>query len=163
MDYINPENVISPQKKVSNVQVIFDGVETGLSLARLELEGDPAIGIRWNGGPSNLGTPQSHGNPTWFILPKEFDAPLLQTCLQQQINQNLAEGYLQMAADTEREQEAYVWSESLVWKRGSWQSNDSSEQNFLYPFDILLQVSEYTTDSKVEFVAEVYAMLADGQ
>ncbi len=36
-------------------------------------DGDFAVGIRWNGKlGEGVGSPQSRGLPTWFILPRPF-------------------------------------------------------------------------------------------
>lgn len=80
MDYIDPRTVLTPRGTITELAVIYDGGEHGWSLARMKWEGDPIIAMRWNGGrpkqipPSNkpsIGTPQSRGYPTWFVLPKE--------------------------------------------------------------------------------------------
>lgn len=38
-------------------------------------EGAPALGIRWF--DDGVGTPSSHGNPTWFVIPDELRGALL--------------------------------------------------------------------------------------
>jgi len=57
------------------LEVIYDGKEHGWSLARMNWEGEPIIGMRWNGGSESgipsIGNPQSRGKPTWFVLPEE--------------------------------------------------------------------------------------------
>jgi hypothetical protein len=73
--------VNSPKASISNLLVLYDGGEynpsnpwwTGWSLAQFDWQGCPALGIRWNGsdltGDSHIGSPQSRGVPTWFVLP----------------------------------------------------------------------------------------------
>ena len=54
-----------------------ESVWAGWSLARMLWDGYPAVGVRWNGSSDWVGTPQSRGLPTWFILPD----PLAQLAL----------------------------------------------------------------------------------
>jgi hypothetical protein len=77
--YVAPHTVLSPKASVSDLHVIFDGGIydddspawgwTGWSLATMLWDGDPAVGVRWNGEGDWVGTPSSRGLPTWFILP----------------------------------------------------------------------------------------------
>lgn len=71
MSYINPDLVRSPKSKVSDLEVIKDTGEDGWSLAKLKWEGKQVLAVRWNGNSENVGTPQSRGLPTWFILPDD--------------------------------------------------------------------------------------------
>lgn len=82
--YINPADVISPKDLISNVEVLFDGGNESFSMARLTWYGtDGCYAMRWNvsnreldneqkanGNIPCIGLPQSHGHPTWFILPE---------------------------------------------------------------------------------------------
>jgi len=79
MPYFDPRMVISPKISVekNSVRVLHDGREweendkwRGWSVAELVWDGQPAVGIRWNGDGENVGNPQSRGVPTWFILPE---------------------------------------------------------------------------------------------
>jgi len=83
MGYQNPGQVKSPKGAVSHLRVLYDGGEQsaaardweGWSVAELEWYEQPVLACRWNGSSSNgdvsdVGNPQSRGNPTWFILPK---------------------------------------------------------------------------------------------
>jgi hypothetical protein len=74
MGYCDPKTVQGPKKHVSNVRVIYDGGEWGSSVAESAWDGEPNVGIRWNGSDNEqpLGHPQSHGNPVWFQVPAEF-------------------------------------------------------------------------------------------
>lgn len=70
MAYIDPRMVLSPKGRVENLAVIFDGGEGSYSVARMDWDGEPRLGVRWNGGDGEgLGNPQSRGIATWFILP----------------------------------------------------------------------------------------------
>ncbi len=75
MSYIEPDMVLSPKARVNNIRVLFDGGENEWSAVELEWDGEPAIGLRWNGGTNSQspnGNPQSRGVPTWFIVPDEI-------------------------------------------------------------------------------------------
>jgi hypothetical protein len=117
--YHDPKTVLSPKDKVSSVEVVFDKgpVEFSWSVARLKWEGSPAVGIRWNGDSGNSkGTPQSRGNPAWFIVPEELEEAVLNAARDsdRETQAALAEGYRQMAADRAREAEAEEWVEGLI-------------------------------------------------
>jgi hypothetical protein len=83
MGHQNPNQVKSPKGAVSHLRVIYDGGEQmadsskwgGWSVAELEWYEEPTMACRWNGSTANrevseIGNPQSRGNPTWFIIPK---------------------------------------------------------------------------------------------
>lgn len=117
--YHDPKTVSSPKSKVSSVEIIFDKgpVESSWSVARLKWEGSPAVGIRWNGDSINsIGTPQSRGNPAWFIVPVELEEAVLNAAKdsEKETQTALAEGYRRMAADRARETEAEEWAEALI-------------------------------------------------
>jgi len=119
MAYISPETVQSPKGRVADINVIYDkGPSTqSWSIAKLKWDGDDAIGIRWNGDEEHLvGTPQSRGKATWFIVPKEIVDAVVSaaTTLHLQKSESLLAGYREMAADREREAEAEAWSEALI-------------------------------------------------
>lgn len=83
--YFNPLTVTSPQRQISNVEVLFDGgvnEDCPYSIARVTYGGEDKIAIRWNvselewdnpdkksGKIRCIGVPNSRGYPTWFILP----------------------------------------------------------------------------------------------
>jgi hypothetical protein len=86
MGYQNPGHVKSPKGAVTHLRVLYDGGEQiaaagewgGWSVAELEWYEEPVMACRWNGSTSNaevseIGNPQSRGNPTWFILPKPLE------------------------------------------------------------------------------------------
>jgi hypothetical protein len=75
MSYTKPENVLTPKGSISNLEVLYDGGENSWSLASMKWDGVDVLGMRWNGGSNNgtpsVGTPQSRGYPTWFVVPEE--------------------------------------------------------------------------------------------
>jgi len=85
MNYIDPQNVISPRDCVSNVEVLYDGGADSVSLAKIAWEGKDCFAIRWNvakrewndpkkqeGIKQCVGMPTSRGYPVWFVLPEEM-------------------------------------------------------------------------------------------
>lgn len=77
----DPKEVVSPKSRLTGpIEVIAehrkeDERALPYSVARFKWERVPAVGIRWDGDPDNpndVGTPQSRGLPTWFILPAEL-------------------------------------------------------------------------------------------
>jgi len=120
MSYVDPKNVLSPKNLVSDVKIIFNTGpgKDSWSVAKLMWNGQPTIGIRWNGQgeDSGVGNPQSRGNPTWFIVPEQLAPHVLEEAesLAKKSSRSLVAGYREMAADQEREAEAQEWSEGLV-------------------------------------------------
>lgn len=117
--YHDPNTVLSPKDRVQALEVVYDAgpVEKSWSVARLLWENSPAVGIRWNGDKDNKkGTPQTRGNPTWFIVPPELEDAVLAAVNETRAARQaeLAEGYRMMAADRKREAEAEEWMEALV-------------------------------------------------
>jgi hypothetical protein len=120
MPYVDPNTVQSPRGLVEDIHVVYDKGPTELSwsIAQLMWDKKPAVGIRWNGDVDKPGSgqPQSRGNATWFIVPSEIADALVETAksLSKDEHRTLIEGYRAMAADSEREAEAMVWSEALL-------------------------------------------------
>jgi hypothetical protein len=114
--YCDPTTVQGPKKRVSNVHVVYDGGPDGCAVAKLDWDGEPGVGIRWNGNPeeSPLGNPQSRGNPVWFLVPPEFEDLVLERARALAPESDLDAGYRDMAADAEREREALEWSNALI-------------------------------------------------
>jgi hypothetical protein len=84
--YTDPKDVTSPQVSVSKVRPVLDAGEWDYSVALLQWEKQPAVGIRWNGGSEEgekiqPGNPQSRGLPIWFIVPEPFELAILETVL----------------------------------------------------------------------------------
>ena len=76
MTYIPPETVTSPKKSLSaEPRVLYNGGPGHWSAASLEFRGRERLALRWNGkdGEAGIGNPQSHGKPTWFVIPEELD------------------------------------------------------------------------------------------
>lgn len=115
MSYETPDHVQGPRKSVSNVRVIYDGGEDDAAIAQLDWNGEPGVGMRWNGNDERpLGNPQSRGHPVWWLVPPEFQEAILARVNELTPESPLAAGYREMAADSEREQEAEEWSELLL-------------------------------------------------
>ncbi len=83
MPYVDPNLVVSPKVNWSLIKVLRNGEVHGqgdadAALAVGKWDGDDGRGpqsvlaMRWNGSNSRatgVGTPQSRGLPTWFIVP----------------------------------------------------------------------------------------------
>lgn len=117
MAYVEPATVVAPRASIRSVDVLYNAGPGGWSVARLEWEGEERLGIRWNGadGPG-VGNPQSRAVPTWFVLPDELTAVVLQAVEELSMAQDggLLDGYREMARDKTREAEARSWSEGLM-------------------------------------------------
>ncbi|WP_281111401.1 hypothetical protein [Providencia rettgeri] len=77
MPYIRPEDVISPKVHWKEGHtVLLDTGSGGWSVADGSWDGKPCLGLRWNGidGEDTIGSPQSRGKPTWWIVPSELEA-----------------------------------------------------------------------------------------
>ena len=71
MPHTNPQDVISPRTKWRLLKVLYDGGEDGWAAAEGTWDGEPVVGIRYNGNPDKpLGHPISNSRPVWFILPE---------------------------------------------------------------------------------------------
>ena len=117
--YHDPKTVLSPKDRVKSVEVVFDAgpVDASWSVARLNWDDSPVVGIRWNGDQtSTKGLPQARGNPAWFILPEDIADAVLDKAkeLKRKEAESLLDGYRQMAADQEQEAEAEEWTEGLI-------------------------------------------------
>jgi hypothetical protein len=84
---IPASTVLSPRNSIRALHVVFDGGLwdannpnwSGWSVVMLTWEGRPAVGMRWNGVvDETVGSPQSRGLPTWFILPEPFGEMILE-------------------------------------------------------------------------------------
>jgi hypothetical protein len=75
--YTDPATVLSPKGSVENLRILHSTGEGGWSVAALDWEGEPKVGVRWNGHARNpIGNPQSRGIATWFLMPDEL-APVV--------------------------------------------------------------------------------------
>ena len=116
MSYVRPESVQGPKRRVSNVRVVYDAGPDEGAVCELDWDGEPGVAIRWNGGSDDrpLGNPQSRGNPTWFLVPVEFQEVVLQRARELAPESDEEAAYRAMAADTEREAAALDWSNALI-------------------------------------------------
>ena len=115
-DYCDPRTVNGPKSHVANVHVIFDGGADDCAVAELYWDGEPSVGIRWNGNITDqpLGSPQSRGHPFWFRVPEDFAEAVLQRARELAPETELDAAYREMANNVEREREAAEWSEALI-------------------------------------------------
>jgi hypothetical protein len=74
MGYRTPESVVSPKKRWELQNVLCNTGQGGWSVAEGLWDGEHVLAMRWNGDDEsgNHGNPQSHGNPTYFIIPQEL-------------------------------------------------------------------------------------------
>jgi hypothetical protein len=120
MSYISPETVCSPKGAVDDVRVVYDKgpQDQSWSVAKMLWKGQEAVGMRWNGNTDDtgIGTPQSRGIATWFIVPPEIADAVLEAAakLEKGKDRAIMEGYRAMAADRDREEEASAWSEAMI-------------------------------------------------
>jgi hypothetical protein len=118
MAYVEPTTVLSPRSSIRSVDVIYNTNGGGWSVARIRWEDSESLGIRWNGSDDapGLGSPQSRGNPTWFILPQELHDVIMAKVEEMAISApgGLLDQYREMANDVQHEKEATEWSEGLI-------------------------------------------------
>jgi len=78
MGYRKPDTVIAPKNRWQLGPVLCDTGQGGWSVVEGFWEEKPVLGIRWNGDDDTggYGNPQSHGNPTWFIIPSELESAI---------------------------------------------------------------------------------------
>lgn len=87
-EYVTPDKVTSPRKMWSLTRVLEPGAQEDSSGQRVAIalgkwEEEPCLGMRWNGtADSPVGSPQSRGLPTWFIIPKRLEEAVLTTLSQ---------------------------------------------------------------------------------
>jgi hypothetical protein len=80
MTYQDPKEVKSPRQTWTLIDVLRDDGKGEHSVAVGEWDGERVLAMRWNGSKDKpIGNPQSRGLPTWFILPEEYNAVLVQT------------------------------------------------------------------------------------
>jgi hypothetical protein len=121
--YVEPQTVIKPKDRVKRVDVIYNSRSQSQqgwswSVALLDFDDEERLGIRWNGKDDTpgKGNPQSHGQPTWFVVPDELAAVIREHAEQLADSQNggLLQGYQEMATDQAREAEGQEWCEGLI-------------------------------------------------
>lgn len=96
--YTPPEQVTSPKRRWSLIKVLYDPKAANECVMALGIwDNKPALALRWNGSDDNpVGTPQSRGLATWFIVHERYHAGLLSTLSAEM--QNLARNVLKTAA-----------------------------------------------------------------
>jgi len=120
MPYVDPKIVLSPRSVIQSVHILHDAgrVPASWSVALLNCrDGTQHIGFRWNGDEdSKIGNPQSHGKPTWAIVPDKIADAVREVAegLDNDREGGLRAGYQAMAADSEREAAADEWCEGLI-------------------------------------------------
>lgn len=116
MSYIDPQEVLSPRDVIQSHRVLYDSGPTACSWSVALLnywDGTQKVGIRWNGDDnSKIGNPQSHGKPTWYVVPDDL-APIVREWAEQR-QAGLLDGYRAMARDEQQETEAMDWIEGLI-------------------------------------------------
>jgi hypothetical protein len=72
--YVDPRDANSPRERWLTQHILCNTGQGGFSVAEGEWDGEPVLGLRWNGSddPDVAGNPQSHGRPTWFVVPDEL-------------------------------------------------------------------------------------------
>lgn len=91
------------------------GEANDCAIAELDWDGESGLGIRWNGNKEQpLRSPQSRAHPFWFLVPDSFTEVVLQRSRELAPETELDAAYRAMAEDTEREQGATEWSETLI-------------------------------------------------
>jgi len=84
-DYITPDKVTSPRRMWTLIRVLEAGDKEDSNKERVAIalgkwEDRNVLAMRWNGSKgSPLGSPQSRGLPTWFIVPKRLEDAVIQT------------------------------------------------------------------------------------
>jgi len=82
-DYITPDEVTAPRQRWNLIQVLQDGDEEDKHEQRVAIaigtwDGEKVLAMRWNGHKDwRIGSPQSRGLPTWFIIPKSLNEALI--------------------------------------------------------------------------------------
>lgn len=84
-DYITPDKVTSPRRMWTLIRVLEAGDKEDSNKQRVAIaigkwEDEPVLAMRWNGSKdSPIGSPQSRGLPTWFIIPRRLEDSVIQT------------------------------------------------------------------------------------
>jgi virulence-associated protein VagC len=98
---VRPQDVKSPKDHWVLIDVLIEKQDWSLAVG--EYDGERCLAARWNGDDDRpKGNPVSHGMPTWFVLPREFAAPLLAADLIPEEKKSLARTYLGLASTRNR-------------------------------------------------------------
>jgi hypothetical protein len=82
-DYITPDEVTAPRQRWNLIKVLEDGAEEDSHEERVAIaigtwDGSKSLAMRWNGNKDwPIGSPQSRGLPTWFIIPKRLNEAVI--------------------------------------------------------------------------------------
>ncbi|MGA2240557.1 MAG: hypothetical protein ABSH11_00750 [Verrucomicrobiota bacterium] len=82
-DYITPDEVTAPRQRWHLIRVLETGAEEDFYDERVAIaigtwDGDKVLAMRWNGNKDwRIGSPQSRGLPTWFIIPKRLNEAVI--------------------------------------------------------------------------------------
>lgn len=87
MVYVDPKTVDSPRANWKLIEVLRNGDINGrgdndAALAIGEWDGERVFAVRWNGTNKEargVGSPQSRGLPTWFIVPWWMNKAILES------------------------------------------------------------------------------------
>ena len=80
MAYVKPQEVVSPRARWKQIAVLRDEGPGEVAYAVGEWDGEPSIGMRWNGYDGHpIGNPQSRGLPTWTMIEERMRLPVIQT------------------------------------------------------------------------------------
>lgn len=82
---MEPEKVNTQKFKVEDI--IYNNGDFSIAYG-LFVNGGNCIAMRWNGDASNIGFPNSFGNPTWFVVHNELKIEILKSLLQTEYSDN---------------------------------------------------------------------------
>jgi hypothetical protein len=70
------------QTKFPVDRVLYDDGDFAVAWGRYEDEREKRLGMRWNGGPNEVGYPCRGKYPVWFMLPDELTKPVVKALLE---------------------------------------------------------------------------------
>ena len=77
---MRPQDVTSPRDHWTLADVLLEDGGEDDALAVGYWDGEPVLAMRHNNGLNNdIGSPQSRGLPTWFIVPHHYEDAILGT------------------------------------------------------------------------------------
>ena len=78
MAHVQANEVVSPKTRWKLIAVLEDRGPGNIAYALGEWDGEPRIGVRWNGDDEQpIGNPQSRGLPTWTMLDGDLYLPIM--------------------------------------------------------------------------------------
>lgn len=72
--------LVNPQKW-SDKKVLFDDGEFSVIYGKYE-NGNPVLGVRWNGEDDEVGHPRQGKYPTWLVFPESFSLSLVRDIIE---------------------------------------------------------------------------------